>query len=90
MTEKALRVSMPDGSKWDVPLRLVAQSYVDYYQAETVDDALRHDDTLIYWAENIMNWDEVADKARIAVQPPHVEKYQDGWMNGEKEIVSHD
>lgn len=49
MAEKYLRITMPDGSKWDVPCDVIARNRIES-EAEEVD-------------------------------------YQEGWVNGEKEIV---
>ena len=41
---------------------------------------------LLDWAENNLNWEDVAQFAKRADQPPPVD-YQDGWVNGDKEII---
>lgn len=98
----AIRVSMPDGSKWDVPSDLVAKHRAQYYakldtarnpqknfqsvfqeefQATMVDE-----ECLIDWAESNMNWSDVRLYA-VRVSAPDID-YQDGWVNGEKTIVT--
>lgn len=85
---RQLRVTMGDGSKWDVPLQIIAESAVAFYDDMTLEEALDAEDFLIDWAANNMNWSDVVQHARRAdVEPPPV-NYQDGWVNGEKEIVS--
>lgn len=98
---KALRITMPDGSKWDVPLEIIARSRAAQYADEFGGDAQRSlaEDTLplfdqdpdeaIEWAANNMNWSDVAGYATQSVQPaPLTDRdKQTGWMTGDKEIV---
>lgn len=94
MTEKYLRVEMPDGSEWDVPARLIADDYATYYaKADTAmsfddhrADAMGDDEQLIDWAENNMNWSDVAAHA-VRFFGEQFPDYHDGWINGVKEIV---
>ena len=95
MSEKYIRVEMPDLTKWDVPASIVARSYATYYaeaDKETPFDAylayvLEDDDELIDWADNNMNWSDVAAHAvRVETLPP-LRDYQDGWVNGEKDVI---
>lgn len=95
--DKKLRVTMPDGSKWDVPVRVIAENRAQYYVDigefvalnESLDETtelFESDDYEIDdWAANNMNWDDVKDKA-VQVQVCSVD-YQEGWCNGEKEVV---
>jgi len=95
MPEKYLRVTMPDGSKWDVPARVIATSRADYYydqdfgisQENLYYQALSSDYKLIDWAENNMDWSDVAECAVKVEEEPEPVDYQEGWVNGEKEIV---
>lgn len=86
---------MPDGSKWEVPARVIAEDRAKYYasqeDAETTyeqefESTMKDHDELIDWAANNMNWEAVVAKASRAVPPPIV-NYQEGWCNGEKEII---
>ncbi len=101
--KKYLRVTMPDGKRWDVPVCLIAESRADYYASqegdkvseaykkvfskeflEVIDDAFE----LIDWAANNMNWEDVAKDAILAQQEVQEEiDYQEGWVNGYKEVV---
>lgn len=87
MASKFLRVTMPDNTRWDVPLELIAQSYVDHYPAIPLDHALNAESELMDHAENNMNWVDVKDRARIVDSHSYSIDYQDGWCNGEKEVV---
>lgn len=91
-TSAMFRVTMPDGSRWDVPVQAIADSRDENYQ----DDK---EDTIAFirakslgrgeiedWAVNNMNWDDVKEYATQAVKPEEPD-LQDGWVNGEKEIV---
>lgn len=83
---KYLRVTMPDGSKWDVPAQIIAESCAKHYDS-TVRENPMGDEALIDWAENNMNWAEVSERA-VRLELPRVKPdYQDGWVNGEKEVV---
>jgi hypothetical protein len=99
--QKYLRVTMPDGSKWDVPASLIAHNRARYYQGkkdlETIDMAEReyqveydyamtHDHELEEWAASDMNWSDVEHRA-MKVSDGELPDYQEGWVNGEKEIV---
>ena len=39
------------------------------------------------WAANNMDWDDVKDYAKKADIEPIEVDYQEGWINGKKEIV---
>ncbi|WP_042694334.1 hypothetical protein [Azospirillum sp. B506] len=98
---KALRITMPDGSRWDVPLEIIARSRAAHYADEFGDDAERSlaedtaplfdqdPDEAIEWASNNMNWSDVAAHAARSVPPrPLTDRdKQTGWMTGDKEIV---
>lgn len=98
--DKYLRVTMPDGSTWDIPILIIAENRAKYY-AENDEDFLGdvekalEEDTLplfasdeyeiMEWASNNMDWDDVSDFATM-VEFSDCD-YQEGWINGDKEIV---
>lgn len=90
---KSLRVTMPDGSKWDVPAVIIARSRAEYYSQkdseadyqEIFDYTLSDNEVLQDWAENNMNWEDVKTFALLVV-PKEVD-FQEGWVNGDKEII---
>lgn len=96
--KKALRVTMPDGSKWDVPVLFIAQDRAQHYAGEfsgNVEMSLSEDTLPLFedddyeiedWAVNNMNWSDVAGQAKI-VKEQSAPDYQEGWLNGHKEIV---
>ena len=92
---------MPDGSKWDVPAEPIAEERARYYAEkdtgktsgeefekafnELVKDALEDTFEIIDWASNNMNWSDVEDVAEnVSVMDVD---FQEGWVNGEKEVV---
>lgn len=111
MSEKYLRVTMPDKSEWDIPARLIAEDRAHYYAdrdakedsgqpsgpaygkvyarvfAEQVEHALSSEYEITDWAGNSMNWVDVAAHATMAVPPPADTDYQEGWCNGEKQVI---
>lgn len=91
--EANLRVEMPDGSLWDVPVQLIADSRDENYADDKEDTIgfIRAGQLDKYeitdWAENNMNWDEVEKSAVPVPQKARVIDFQDGWCNGKKKIV---
>ena len=92
-TTAVLRVEMGDGSRWDVPAQVIVDDRDAHYSDE-------REDTVLYiregsmpaveireWGTSNMNWSDVVAFTRPA--PPRVVKidWEDGWVNGEKEIV---
>lgn len=104
MTKKMIRVTMGDGSKWDVPMEVVSRSYATYWAnrdhppatsprhkwddafARFFEYAMADEHSGLDWAVNNMDWNDVARHA-VRVNPSRPEDYQEGWVNGEKEVV---
>ena len=92
MTKKFLRVTMPDGSKWDIPVHLIQMDRARYYaekDGSTVDKIMQEpldDGDIVDWAANNMNWEDVASRAERATLPKEVD-WQEGWLNGDKQVV---
>lgn len=104
MTKKMIRVTMGDGTRWDVPMDVVATSYATYYANKDYpppnrlrwrwDDAFERyhefvmidESTGLDWAANNMDWNDVARHA-VRVNPSRPADYQEGWVNGDKEVV---
>lgn len=96
---KFLKVTMPDGSKWKVPVRIIIENRaqcasktlnttLEISTAYTIslfeDDECEIED----WASNHMDWEDVQKYAiQIKDKGLSVEELQEGWVNGEKEIV---
>lgn len=95
-------VAMPDGSRWAVPLMLIANDRAKAYAGEFEDDLERSlaEDTLPLfesdpyqahdWAANNMNWSDVKAEARIynPATPMTDDDFQEGWVNGEYQVVN--
>lgn len=101
---KQLRVTMPDGSRWDVPAQIIAEHRARYYAKHDSGEesgeeygrvyrdelayALDSDDELQDWAANNMNWSDVSAQAtRVQEAPAKEPDYEEGWVNGEKEVI---
>lgn len=97
---KYLRVTMPDGSKWDVPVHIIADSRAKYYaeldskrEGKNFDSVykdeyeytLNNNGELLDWSSNNMNWSDVESKAVKVFDT--IVNFQDGWINGDKEII---
>ena len=95
-----LHVDMPDGSVWGVLVSSIAYHRASYYAKEYDGDVARslNEDTwplfeadkyeIQHWAENNMDWADVESEAFLIQKP--ISERQDGWMNGDKEIVYDD
>jgi len=94
--DKELHITMPDSSVWAAPVQLIATNRAEYYAREFGGDVNRSlaEDTLPLfrsddfeiedWAANNMNWSDVQHAAKC-ISPGDVD-FQDGWVNGEKEV----
>lgn len=94
---KMLTIEMPDGSKWGVPVEVIARSRATHYAHEfggDVDRSLAEDTMPLFesddyevedWAANNMNWSDVEAQAKM-IQAAETD-YQEGWVNGEKAVI---
>lgn len=92
-------VTMPDGTRWGIPVSVIArhraENYADEFDGD-VERSLAEDTYPLFdesrfeirdWAANNMNWSDVKP---CAMQLPTAEievDYEDGWCNGEYNIV---
>lgn len=91
-------VTMPDGSRWAVPVEVIAISraahYVDEFggnmarslEEDTLPLFEKHPSECADWAKNNMNWDDVKERAIRVHEPQPEPDWQEGWVNGEWEI----
>lgn len=98
---KMLRISMGDGSQWDVPVEAIARHRAETYARQfggDVERSLKEDTIPLFeadpfeihdWASNNMNWKDVKDRAVVAV-PSCRADYQEGWVNGHWQVVEID
>lgn len=89
---------MPDGSRYMVPTIFIARNRAAHYQSEFGDDIDRslQEDTIPTfeedpyeiedWAANNMNWSDVEEVAELMERPLPALDFQEGWVNGEKEL----
>jgi hypothetical protein len=92
MSNKVLRVEMSDGSLWDIPIDFIANNMANYYSRnnpnkfdEEYQKAIDDNSKLIEHAENNMNWSDVSRIAKL--HKTGSIDYQDGWVNGKKQII---
>ncbi len=93
-----MHITMPDDSIWKVPVSIIANNRAAYYAPEYDNNFAKSlaEDTIplfndnhyeiIDWASNNMNWEDV-EKYSSQVSKPEQIDFQEGWVNGEKEIV---
>jgi hypothetical protein len=83
---KVLQLTALDGSKWNIPATVIADSYKAHYGPDEEPD----DGDLIEWAGNDMNWSDVRDHA-VQVKGADALDMQDSWNEGDFEIAdTHD
>ncbi len=98
--DKFLKVTMPDGSKWKVPVRIIAEHRARYYSEKehiSFEQSLKFGTLPLFeeepyeigdWSSNNMDWTDVEKHAiRIKDKGLSAEDLQEGWVNGEKEII---
>lgn len=86
MKEK-YRVKMSDGSVWEIPVERIIINRASYYNSKGEAPEFEIDeDEIEDWARGNMDWDDVKFFARL-VSPPDDVDFQDGWVNGEIEII---
>lgn len=101
MKARELRVTMPDGSVWSVPAKVIARHRADTLREihihntneqwegwnQEIEFALNDKEVLADWARNNMNWKDVVLDASQVSKPTAKVDYQEGWVNGPMEIV---
>lgn len=95
---KMLTIEMPDGSKWGVPMEVIARNRAAHYAHEFDGDVERSmaEDTMPLfesddyevkdWAANNMNWSDVAAQAKKLQDAPAPD-FQEAWVNGDKAVI---
>ena len=90
---KLMTVEMPDGSKWGVPVEMIARSRATHYASEfggDVEASLAEDTLPLFesedyeiedWAKNNMNWSDFdGHQVKTSDAPPL--DFQEAWMSG--------
>lgn len=97
MLKKLLVITMPDSSKWSVPVEIIARHRAAEYASEfggDVEQSLAEDTIPLFeeddynvedWAANNMNWSDVQAHAKLVERGEC--DFQEGWVNGEKEVI---
>ncbi len=94
---KQLHVTMPDGSVWAVPVKIIAENRAKYYakhdgisfeeSLKDTEECFEEDNYQIEdWAANNMDWKDVRDFAKQIDRAERVD-FQEGWVNGHKAVV---
>ena len=94
-----MTVEMPDGSKWGVPVSMIAINRATHYAHEFDNDVQRslNEDTLPLfadskydiqdWAVNNMNWSDFKGHQYRVSNPPAPD-FQEAWMRGSKDFCN--
>ena len=94
---KSYITTMPDGSKWAVPVSVIAGHRAKHYAHEfggDIEKSLQEDTGPLFesddyaiedWAQNNMSWDDVKDLAEC-IEPAKCD-FEKGWMNGDHEVL---
>lgn len=95
---KLMTVTMPDGSKWGVPVDMIARDRATFYADEFGGDIERSlaEDTIplfessdyeIYdWAVNNMDWSDF-DGHHVKVSEAPQPDFEEAWLNGAKDFL---
>jgi len=90
-------ITMPDGSKWRVPVfeiaihrasyysRIDAVPYIQSLEGDTIPLFTNDHGQIADWAKNNMDWKDVVAHATQIKDGSKVD-FQEGWTNGEWEI----
>ena len=96
--KRLMTVEMPDGSKWGVPIEMIARNRAAHYADEfdgDVDASMAEDTVPLFdvdeyeiqdWAVNNMNWSDFdGHQVKVSEAPPP--DFQLAWMEGEKDFI---
>ena len=96
---KYMTVEMADGSKWGVPVEMIARNRAQHYAHEfggNVDSSLAEDTIPLFesddfeiqdWAVNNMDWSDF-DGHQVKLAEPPAPDFQEAWMSGTKAFSS--
>jgi len=95
-----LRVTMPNGWRYDVPVMVIARhraaSYAKHEYGGDIDEYLRDDTLPLFaedpyeikdWATISMDWWDVEEHAVRVPEETAEPDFEDGWMSGYKELI---
>jgi hypothetical protein len=96
--KRLMTITMSDGSKWGVPVDMIARNRATHYANEyggdversLAEDTIPHFDddhwNIVDWAGNNMNWSDF-DGHQVKVADATEPDFQEAWMWGEKGFV---
>ncbi len=97
ITEQKYRITMEDGSQWEIPVLLIALNRAEYYakvDEVELNESLNKDTVPLFescedeiedWAKGNMDWEDIRHAAKCVKQSST--DFQEGWVNGDAEIV---
>lgn len=89
--------TMRNGQKWAIPVERIAFNRAHYYAKKfgiSFDESLKERTLPLFesdefeiedWATNNMDWSDVKKYAKLISDPEDC--FQDGWVNGEHEVI---
>ena len=92
---KYMTVEMPDGSKWGVPVEIIARNRAEHYASEfggDVDRSLAEDTLPLFeedefeiqdWATDNMNWSDF-DGHQVKLSDAPEPDFELAWLQGDK------
>ena len=98
---KLLTCVMADGSKWGVPVDIIARNRAEHYAHEfdgDVERSLREDTAPLFkqdefeiedWAVNNMNWSDF-DGHQVKIEDSVAIDFESDWIHGDKEVIDTD
>jgi len=91
---KYMTIQLPDGSKWGVPVEMIARNRASHYAKDfggDVERSLAEDTIPLFesddyaiedWALNNMDWNDF-DGHQVKLVDAPTPDFQEAWMNGE-------
>ena len=97
---KHLKIEMPDGHTYGVPVEFIARHHAEYYcQKDYNGDITKsliegtlplfesYADEITDWAQNNLNWSDVKGCALVLGKKSMDSEMEEAWVNGEHSIV---
>jgi hypothetical protein len=96
--DKKYRIEMPDGTHWDIPIRVIAKHRALFFASHYDNDSTRsftegttpmfeqHSYEIANYARNHMTWDDVKAHAIQAIELKDM-SYETGWVRGKHKIT---
>ena len=78
---KFLRITMPDGSRWDVPAQIIAERMSELFMKPPGDDAI-----LLEFVDSYLKWEEIS-KCAVEVRRRSPTDYREEFEFSDREII---